>query len=58
MTDTGVEGMKGKPEDYCDGCRNLIYEAETDSLYCRLNKEPKPHPDEPEYWDCDWKEED
>ncbi len=44
-------------EDYCDGCNNLHYEPETGLIYCLLNKEPRPHPDEPEFPYCESKDE-
>ena len=45
-------------DEYCEGCKHLQYEAETNSLYCTLNKEPKPHPDEPENLYCESRGED
>ena len=44
--------MTDDTDDYCDGCRHLKYEAPTNFWYCDLDKEPKPHPDEPENLYC------
>ena len=51
------EGMRSSEvEDYCDGCKHLRYSQSGDIVYCKLDKEPKPHPDEPEHLYCESKE--
>lgn len=44
--------MTNDANDYCDGCKHLKYE-EPSGFFCYLNKEPKPHPDEPEHLYCE-----
>ena len=39
--------------DYCDGCEHVVYEQPNGLSYCKLNKVPQPHPDEPEHLHCE-----
>ena len=43
--------------EYCDGCKHLKYEADTNFWYCDLDKEPEAHPDEPKFLSCESKKE-
>ena len=46
--------------EYCDSCKHLVFEAETNATFCGLDKEPCPQmesPDEPKFLYCESKKE-
>lgn len=46
-----------KSDDYCDGCKHLKYEADTNFWYCDLDQEPQPSANEPKVLCCESKKE-
>jgi len=49
------KGWGKEQDEYCEGCKHMKFEKETNAEFCELNKEPKPHPDEPEHLFCESK---